>query len=128
MAVTNRIYRFNNSTTSSSARVRHKIWTHRKTQSVLLGPKAIQSRKVTAAQASRTHVSYPEHTPNDINGAASDEDWEMADSVLAGQTEASISHAGGELDSLLEEWVRDTKHRRCQRFSQRLFNADADAR
>jgi hypothetical protein len=132
MAVNNRTHRFYNSTTLSSARVRHKSWAHHKAQSVSLGPKGIQSRKVAAAQESRTQVFYPEHVPNppivnDVDGA-SDDDWEMADSVLAGRTEASISHAGGELDSLLEEWVRDNERRRYERFRHRLFNADVDAR
>ena len=132
MAVKNRTHQFYNSTTSSFARVRHKIWTPHKAQSLSLGPKGIQSRKFAAAQESRTQVSCPEHVPNlpivnDVDGA-SDDDWEMADSVLAGRTEVSISHAGGELDSLLEEWVRDTEHRRYESFLHRLFNADVDAR
>jgi hypothetical protein len=71
-------------------------------------PKGIQSCKIAAAQESQTQVSYPEHIANNIN-RESDEDWEMADSVLAGQMEALISHTGGELDSLLKEWVWDTE-------------------
>ena len=112
MGVRKRSHRYN-STTSSSARIRHKIWTPHKAQSVSLGPKGIQSCKIAAAQVSQTQESYPEHLTNDIDGD-SNADWEMADSVLTGQTEASMSHAGGEWHSLLEEWVRDTERRRYE--------------
>ena len=112
MAVKNRSRQFYNSTTSSSARIRHKMWTSRKARSESLSSKGIQARKT---QESQTQVFYPEPAVDDID-EANDEDWEMADCVLTGQTEASISHAGGELHSLLKEWVLDTERRRFDRF------------
>jgi hypothetical protein len=35
----------------------------------------------------------------------------MAGEVLDGRIEASISHAGGELETLLEDWERDSQTR-----------------
>jgi hypothetical protein len=40
--------------------------------------------------------------------------------------EALISHTGGELDSLLKEWVWDTERWRYEWFPQRLFDADTN--
>ena len=40
-----------------------------------------------------------------------DSDWEMAGDVLDGKMEASISHAGGELETLLEDWGREAQTR-----------------
>jgi hypothetical protein len=38
-------------------------------------------------------------------------DWEMAGEVLEGRIEVSISHAGGELETLLEDWEQDSQTR-----------------
>jgi hypothetical protein len=52
----------------------------------------------------------------DIDGH-SDSDWEMAVDVLDSRIEAPISHAGSELETLLEDWERESQTtgyvRRC---------------
>ena len=95
---------------ASSSRVKHRLRTSKAIRKETLSAKRIESCKLAAAAEAHHNSSLPpELSQNDIDG---DSDWEMADDILAGNVEVSISHAGGELDALLEEWEQETQRRR----------------
>jgi hypothetical protein len=95
---------------ASSSRVKHRLRTSKAIRNETFSANRIESCKLAAAaEAHHNASSPPELSQNGIDG---DSDWEMADDILAGNLEISISHAGGELDALLEEWEQETQCRR----------------